>query len=172
MSKNTAEFAIGGDLMIGKFPHIPIRFRLANERRRGLGVTDDDDADLLERAKAKEAGEEIEEEWEPTNEPDMVALMAIMAAAVGVCWPNQADLKGCPTLRECRHDVVEYGMGVLDELVIMYTKRGTPKIRQSIYDAGSKLIQEMNAAANEILVSEVAAEKVFTKAPEATGTDG
>jgi len=172
MSKNTAEFAIAGSVMIGRYPHIPIRFQLQSQLRRALGVTEEDDEELRARHKAKKAGEEVDGDFEATHDADPYAIIYVKAAAVGCCWPNPKELK-CPTLRDCRHDVVEYGAGVYDALIEMFAKDGkASQVQKDIRREGNKLISDMVAEATKILVTEVDKEKVFTKAQEATGTDG
>ncbi len=170
LPKNTAEFAIAGSIMIGKYPHIPIRFELQSQLRRALGITEEDDEDLRARHKAKDAGEEVEGEFEATHEPDPYAIIYVKAAAVGCCWPNQKELK-CPTLRQCRHDVVEYGAGVYDALIEMFPGKAT-QAQTDIRREGNKLISAMVDEATKILVTEVDTEKVFTTGQEGTGTDG
>jgi len=173
MSKKVAEFAIAGSLMIGRYPHIPIRFELQNQLRRALGITIEDEAELVARRQAQDAGEPVEGEFESTMEPDPHALLFVNAAAIGLCWPQNQDALNCPTIRECRHDVVEYGAGVYDELIGRFAALGrVGDARVEVRRVGNKLITDMVGAAVAVMVHEVAAEKVFTKARGATSIAG
>lgn len=168
--KNIAEFAIGGSLLIGKYPHIPIRFLLQRELRTALGITEDDEEALRARDESEKG-----DPFEPSEPADPYAVVYVKAAAVGLCWPNPDEIHGpeCPTLRACRHDVVEYGAGVYDALIRMHAKTGNAKaVQADIREVGMKLIHGMVAEATGILTTEVAVEKSFTRAQEATGTNG
>lgn len=167
MSKEVVEFPFAGSAMIGRYPHIPIRYMLRGELRKALGVTADDEVELRERAKSKEAGEPWPEPFEASLPADAYSTAFVKAAAIGLCMPNHPD---CKTLRQCRHDPVEYGEGVYDALCREYP--GRPGLQAEVRTMGGKLIVDMVKAADALLVVEVAAEKDFTKGREGTGTDG
>ncbi len=174
MSKKTVEIAFVKSLYIGQYPHMPVRFELRSEWRKALGLTEEDEERLSARHAAEAKGKKFEEEFQSSNTGDTIALLNIYSAAIALCLPESA-LPGLRcTLQDHRNNVVSYGADVYDVLYEMYVPDpGTRKIfRGEIAKLGPKLIREMNAAAFDLLVTEVAAEQVFTKAPEATGTGG
>ncbi len=172
MLTKTFDLVFAGSLMIGRYPRIPIRFRLQSEMDQAIGITAEDREELKERHEAKEAGEPFKEKFVPSGTYDGISVAYINAAAIGLCWPEPG--LDCPSLRECHHDVIEYGAGVFEAFFEMLAKR--PKqmkgFQEEIRTLGQKLISDMNIEVGKILVTEVAAEKLFTKDQEATGTDG
>lgn len=165
-----AEFVFAGSLMIGRFPHIPIRFQLQADLRRALGITEADDADLMARKKAEKEGAIFEDEWAPSLAADPLAVLYVKAAAIGLCWPAALE---CPSLKDCRHDLIEYGGGVYDALVRLPEHRGRyQRATLDIRLAGNKLINAMVDEAIGLLVEEVSGEKNFSQGREATSTVG
>ena len=166
------DLIFAGSLMIGRYPRIPVRFRLQSEMDFAIGITDEDREELQERHKAKEAGEPFKKKFVPSGTYDGISVAYINAAAIGLCWPEPGP--DCPSLRQCHHDVIEYGAGVYEALFEM--SAGNPKrmksFQKDVRTLGQKLISDMNVEVGKLLVTEVAAEKVFTPGQEGTGTDG
>ena len=166
MARTPVEFASAGDLKIGVYPHIPIRWALQSALTEALGITEADGEEL--RALAAAGG--VPDDWTPTGERDSFAVLFVKAAAVGLCWPGPLD---CPTLRACRHDPVLYGEGVYDALIRVYASVGkVGRLQKDVQTVGSKLIADMNAEAGEVFGSDVDTEKDFTKGPELKSIGG
>lgn len=160
MARTPVEFAIAGDLKIGAFPHIPIRWALQSALTDALGITEDDSAEL---GALREAGKDVPEDWTPSGERDGFGVLFVKAAALGLCWPTALD---CPTLRACRHDPVLYGEGVYDALIRVYASVGkVGQLQKDVQIVGSKLIADMNTEAGEVFGSDVATEKDFSEGP-------
>ena len=164
MPKTLVEFGLAGDLKIGQFPHIPIRWMLQGALQSALGFTA---ADAIE---IRDLDGKVPDGWTPSEEIDITAVRFVKSAAIGLCWPD--DL-GCPSLRACRHDVVEYGEGVYDALIRLYGPLGkVSKLQKEIGPLGSKLIKDMNREAGEVFGRDVETEKDFTKGREPVSIAG
>lgn len=100
----------------------------------------------------------------PSGESDMYALQCVYYAAVGVCWAMPLD---CPSLGACRHDPVLFGECFYDALA---RDHYGPKFSEELEDEGRRLLGQMMADAGANLTDRMAAERDFTKAPEATST--
>ena len=70
-----------------------------------------------------------------TDSPDVDDFAAVSYAAVGLVWDDETPLD-CPSLRECRRDVVAYGEAVFDALF----RRGFHDVAE-IFQAG-QLVRE------------------------------
>ncbi len=140
---------------------LTLRFMLDDARTKALGFDEED-------VEAMRSREKDDPPIKPSNTPDMVALGSVYHAAVGLCWPEKLD---CPTIQECRHDVVVYGQGVHDALFRAHAASKRIKgFAQSMNDAGRELCADMKASYTTLLIQEIEAEKVFTKGQEEAST--
>jgi hypothetical protein len=164
MAKTSVQFALAGDLKIGQYPHIPIRWMLQGALQSTLGITAADNDEI------RELGGSMPKGWTPSGNADAMGSLFVKAAAVGLCWPDSIE---CPSLRDCGHDVIEYGEGVYDSLIRIYAPMGkAAQLQRGIGKIGTKLITDMNADAGKIFGSEVKAEKDFIKAPKVASING
>lgn len=72
-----------------------------------------------------------------TDEPDVDDFAAVSYAAIGLVWDDETPLD-CPSLRECKRDVVAYGESVFDALF----RRGFHDVAE-IFEAGQLVRQEI-----------------------------
>jgi hypothetical protein len=147
MNQETCTIQIGKETRSGTFPRAPIRFKLAEARRNALGYTAAD----TEAIRQMEDGDDP---IEPSMPGDGLALAYVYFAALGMCWPEEIT----PTLRQCRHDVVEYG-----EICYEHFRTKHPGGMAAARDAGSELLDEMLQAVTATLTEDIKLEAGFTQ---------
>lgn len=155
--RDAIEIKIGNDIVVGLLPRLPLRQLLRRSYQRALGYTSDADREALDTRKA---GDPMPE---PSEEEDPYAVACVLVAVIGCCWPNKLD---CPSLAECRHDVVTYGEGALEALVAKYGD--TPEIGKVLANTGRELLYEMIGIRLRKLKEAVENEAVFTGDPGQT----
>lgn len=153
---NAVEITINGILVVGEMPRVPTRFLLQGKLRRALGYTPHDD----EMMAAAEGDPKIE----PSADGDSFAIQMIYYAVVGLCWATPMD--GVLSLRESRHDVVEYGEAVFQWFYENYYHE---KLSSNLTDEGLRLLSEMMVHAGHLL-GELEVEKDFTPDQEEAST--
>lgn len=128
---------LAGQTLVGVQPLLPVVFLLDGARRAALGF---------------EAGHR-----EPLHPPDGYALQCAYAAALGACHPAPQ----WPALRQCRHDVVAYGAGVIDWYLRAHGAAGL----RELYDEGKRILGELTTSATSALEEEIEEERSFTTGP-------
>lgn len=156
MSKNqeTCDINLGGNLRIGEFPRVPIRYLLNQARFDAMGYTL---SDLKAMGKLKEGDDPIQ----PSERGDGYALALTYYAAIGLCWPDKIE----PTFRKLRHDVLDFG-----EVCHEYFQDHKSVDHIEARDAGRDLLTAMMAGPTERLREAVDLEADFTEGQEGTST--
>lgn len=154
------EITLDKTVHVGAFPRMPMRFLLRRAYQEALGYTEADRALMAEL----EPGEPIPD---PSEEGDGYAVGCVLIAVVGMCWPTRLD---CPTIRECRHDVVAYGEGVFEALMELH--QGAEGLGQQLHDEGRRLLQEMGRRGGSELAEAIEQERDFTEGPRENSTAG
>lgn len=118
-----------------------------------------------EQAQAEERALAAQEGREPRNvlDPSCVdshALGAVYAACLGLVWPKAA---GIPTLRQHRHDPVDFGDAFVEWLIGQRIGKGAD-VLQEIGKVGKALFDIYRASSNALL-SEAQEEAGFTETP-------
>lgn len=148
------DIKIGADLIVGQLPRLPLRMLLRRRYQEALGYTSEFDREAL-------AGRSKDDPLpEPSEEPDEYAAGCVLAACVGVCWPTKLD---CPSIRECRHDIVAYGEGAFSALVELHGD--TAGVGKAVTDAGREILYQMMGINLKKLDEAMEGERVFTEAP-------
>ncbi|MEO0605943.1 MAG: hypothetical protein AAF211_31230 [Myxococcota bacterium] len=149
------EIWIGRTCYSAALPRAPIRFLLNRALQNALGYTRFD----LEQLKQ---GERVA----PSGEADPYALQCAYLAVVGACWANKLPVK---SLRECRHDVIEYGEGVLEHF--MLTVEGDlATVGKQLVDQARKLHGLMMKDVTTKLAADIKVERDFSEAKEEAST--
>lgn len=156
-NQETCDIRIGGDNRIGVFPRVPVRFLLQRALQDALGYTAADRRAMAERA-------EDDPPIEPSGTADEYAIPLCYYAVVGSCWPDRIE----PTLRQCRHDVIEYGEAVFEHFLEADGVLNLADVR----DEGLRLLREMLAGPTRRLTEEVETERGFTQGRAVNSTTG
>ncbi|MEM6927707.1 MAG: hypothetical protein AAF602_12310 [Myxococcota bacterium] len=152
------------DIWIGKtchsavLPRAPLRFLLNRAIQDALGFTRFD----LEQMKQ---GQTVA----PSGVADAYALQCAYYAVVGVCWATST--LPVKTLRECRHDVIEYGEGVLEHFLLTL-EEDLATVGKQLVDEGRKLHRLMMTDVTTKLATDIKAERDFSKVKEEASTSG
>lgn len=147
------------DVIACGLPTVPERFTLHRAQRAASGFSEGDEAQL---ATAPE-GTVVR----PSGTADGESLVAVAAAAIGLCAVSGVDLRSAGKLRDVGRDVVRYG-----ELVITALWNAGYREIGEISTAGGTLLE----ACTESLASRAAAVNAevrgFPKAPAAPTASG
>lgn len=160
LTNGVIQFFFLGTLRTAKLPGLRTRITMTRAYHQAFHLTPDQEAaQAEENAQAAKEGREREIVLDPSC-VDSHALGAVYAGCLGLCWPKVA---GLPTLRQHRHDPVDFGDAFVDFLVEANPGKGSSVLQE--IGAVGKAIFDLFRESSNALLAEAKEEAGFTETP-------